>query len=238
MISLGFQTANPKHTSVLRRREKPPLPDGKNVTVSFTIFITIFFFWRLAMTTELTPALASKILADHVTEPHLLTHALAVSAAMRQMGLHFQENPDLYEAVGILHDVDYQRFPTEHCRHVAELLSPMGISAEVIRAIESHGYGLVSQVKPETNLEKSLYTVDELTGIIQAAALMRPTRMEGMEVKSVMKKFKDKAFSAKCDREVIKAGCAMLGMELAQVMELCITGMKCKATELGLAAKE
>ena len=186
------------------------------------------------MTTPLTPALAKTILTEYVTEPHLLTHALAVSAAMRQMGLHFQEDADLYEAVGYLHDIDYQRFPDEHCRHVEEILAPRGIAPEIIRAIVSHGYGVVSDVKPESNLEKSLFTVDELTGIVYAAALMRPTRMEGMEVKSVMKKFKDKAFSAKCDREIIKTGCTMLGLELSQVMDLCITGMKARATELGL----
>jgi predicted hydrolase (HD superfamily) len=186
------------------------------------------------MTIVLTLSLAREILKENVTEAHLLTHALAVSAAMRQMGQHFNEDAELYEALGYLHDVDYQRFPAEHCHHVAEILEPRGIAAEHIRAIVSHGFGIMNEIKPETNLEKSLYTVDELTGIVHTAALMRPTGIADMEVKSVMKKFKDKAFAAKCNREVIRAGCAMLGMELDKVIELCIKGMKEKAEELGL----
>jgi len=186
------------------------------------------------MKNDLSLELAHKLLAENVTEPHLLTHALAVSAAMRQMGLHFGEDADLYEAVGYVHDVDYQRFPEEHCGHVREILAPHGVSETVIRAVMSHGWGIMNDVKPESNLEKSLYTVDELTGIVHAAALMRPTRISDMEVKSVVKKFKDKAFAAKCNREVIKAGCAMLGLELEKVVGLCITGMREKAVELGL----
>lgn len=189
------------------------------------------------MTKVLTLALARQIIGENVTEPHLLNHALAVSAAMRQMGLHFNEDADLYEAIGYLHDVDYQKFPDEHCRHVEEILTRHGISAENIRAVLAHGYGIVNDVKPETNLEKSLYTVDELTGIVQAASLMRPTGIVDLEVKSLMKKFKDKSFAAKCNREVIKKGCEMLGMELNQVMEICISGMRSKAADLGLTGR-
>jgi len=177
---------------------------------------------------------AEAILARHVTEEHLFTHARAVSAAMGAMAVHFGEDADHWQVIGYLHDVDYEKYPDEHCRHVRELLEGEGVAEEDLRAIESHGWGLVADVEPLTAMEKSLYTVDELTGIIQAAALMRPTRLEGMEVKSLMKKFKDKRFAAKCDRAVIQQGCDMLGMELKEVMALCIAGMQAQAEALGL----
>ena len=107
-----------------------------------------------------------------------------------------------------------------------------------IRAILSHGYGLCSDVRPETDLEKSLFTADELTGIVQAASLMRPTGISDLEVKSLKKKFKDKKFAAKCSREVIEQGCAMLGMELSDVMELVIRGMRREMEALGIGPRE
>ncbi len=166
-----------------------------------------------------------------------LPHALAVSAAMGGMAEHFGEDKAHWEAVGYVHDVDYEEYPSEHCAHVKEFLEPEGVDETDIRAILSHGYGMCTDVEPVTNMEKSLFTVDELTGIIHAAALMRPTGITDMEVKSLMKKFKDKKFAAGCDRKVIEKGCAMLGMEVRDVGGICIEGMRAHSEALGLAPK-
>ena len=183
---------------------------------------------------ELTLARAKEILAKHTTEAHLFTHAVAVSAAMGAMADHFGEDKEHWEAVGYLHDVDYEKYPDEHCHHVRELLEPEGVPEEDIRTIISHGYGITTdEVKPESNIAKSLFTVDELTGIVQAYALMRPEGLDGMAVKSLKKKFKDKRFAAKCNRDIIKQGFAMLGMEAADVMQCCIEGMQAHKEELG-----
>ena len=140
---------------------------------------------------ELTLARAKEILAKHTTEDHLFTHAVAVSAAMGAMADHFGEDKEHWEAVGYLHDVDYEKYPDEHCHHVRELLEPEGVPEEDIRTIISHGYGITTdEVKPESNIAKSLFTVDELTGIVQAYALMRPEGLDGMAVKRLKKKFK------------------------------------------------
>lgn len=190
------------------------------------------------MSEKLSLAQAKEILKKHVREEHLLTHALAVSAALGSLAEHFGEDKEYWQAIGYLHDVDYERFPEEHCHHVAELLAPEGVAEADIRAIVSHGYGICTDVEPLSNLEKSLFAVDELTGIVQATALMRPTGISDLEVKSVMKKFKDKRFAAKCDRSVIQTGSERLGMELAQLMALCIAGMKTEAEALGLGPKQ
>ena len=173
-----------------------------------------------------------------VTEDHLRLHALNVSYAMGAMAKHFGEDPAHWEAIGYLHDFDYEKHPDEHLQHTKEPLLAAGVSEEEVRAILSHGYGIVNDVKPETNLEKSLFTVDELTGIIQACARMRPHGITDLEVKSFMKKFKDKHFAAKCNREVILQGCEMLGMELRDVASICIEGMKEHAAELDLLGTE
>ena len=188
--------------------------------------------------TKLNYAQAEALLHQHCREPHLRSHALAVSAAMSAMAEHFGEDPEYWRAIGYLHDVDFEEYPTEHLRHTEEILRPAGVDDVDIRAILSHGYGLCSEVEPLTDLEKSLFTVDELTGIIMAAALMRPTGILDLEVKSAMKKFKDKRFAAKCDREVIQKGCAMLGMELSDVIALTIRGMQLETDALGLGPKE
>ena len=189
---------------------------------------------------KLTLAKAKEILPKHVTEDHLFTHAAAVSAAMGAMAEHYglpAEEKDHWQAIGWLHDVDYEKYPDEHCHHVREFLAPEGVDEEDMRAIISHGHGLTGvDEEPQSDLEKSLFTVDELTGIVQAYALMRPERLTGMEVKSLKKKFKDKRFAAGCNREVIKRGFAMLGLEAGVVMEACIKGMQEHAGELGLLA--
>lgn len=173
-------------------------------------------------------------MARHISEPHLLLHSLAVSAAMGELARHFNADSDYWRAIGYLHDVDFQQFPAEHCQHVAELLAPEGLADSDIRAIVSHGWGLCSDVEPVSNLEKSLFAVDELTGIVMATALMRPTGISDLETKSVMKKFKDKRFAAKCDREIISRGSEKLGLELAKLIELTIRGMQTEADSLGL----
>ena len=182
---------------------------------------------------KLTLDKAKEILAKHTTEQHLFTHAAAVSAAMEAMAEHFGEDKEHWAAIGYLHDVDFEKFPDEHCQHVRELLEPEGVSAEDIDTIISHGYGLTgAEIKPETDCQKSLFAVDELTGIVHAYSLMRPEKFEGMSVKSLKKKFKDKRFAAKCNREVITKGAEDLGMELGLLMELCIKGMSRHAAEL------
>ena len=178
---------------------------------------------------------AKRLNDSMVTEEHLILHAKNVCYAMGAMARHFGEDAEHWMAVGLLHDYDYERYPDEHLQHTEEPLLSAGVPAEDVRAILSHGYGICTDVKPETNLEKSLFTVDELTGIIQACAWMRPLGLTDLQVGSFMKKFKDKKFAAKCDRALIAQGCEMLGMEVREVAEICIEGMKPHAAELGLA---
>jgi len=186
----------------------------------------------------LTIERAKELNDSMVTEEHLRIHALNVRYAMGAMARHFGEDPEHWEAIGQLHDYDYEKYPDEHLAHTEQPLLAAGVSPEDVRAILSHGYGICTDVEPLTNMEKSLYTVDELTGIIQACARMRPKGIADLEVKSFMKKFKDKKFAAKCNRELILQGCKMLGMELKDVAEICIEGMKEHADELGLAGTQ
>ena len=182
----------------------------------------------------LTLERATELNATMVTEDHLLLHAKNVCYAMGAMARHFGEDPEHWQAVGMLHDYDYQQWPDEHLKHTEQPLLDAGVDPEDVRAIMSHGWGICTDVEPVTNMEKSLFTVDELTGIIQACARMRPAGITDLEVKSFMKKFKDKRFAAKCDRELIQKGCELLGMEVRDVAEICIAGMKEHAEELGL----
>ncbi len=186
----------------------------------------------------LTLKRAKELNASMVSEEHLLLHALNVCYAMGAMAAHFGEDPEHWQAIGMLHDYDYEKHPDEHLRHTAEPLLAAGVTEEEVRAILSHGYGICTDVKPETNLEKSLFTVDELTGIIQACARMRPHGITDLEIKSFMKKYKDRRFAAKCNRDTIQQGCEMLGMEVREVAELCIEGMKPHAAELALLGTE
>lgn len=188
---------------------------------------------------KLTLEKAEEILSKHVTQEHLLIHSKAVSVAMGAMAKYFGEDEAYWEAIGYLHDVDFEKYPEEHCHHVRELLEGENVEEEAIRAIISHGYGICSEeAEPQTNMEKSLFTVDELTGIIMGNALMRPTGMVGMDLKSVKKKFKDKRFAAKCDREVIKRGFEMLGVEADIVMQCCIDAMTEHMESLKIGPKE
>ena len=187
---------------------------------------------------NLTLERAKEINATMVTQEHLLLHALNVSYAMGAMAAHFGEDVEHWQAVGLLHDYDYEKYPEEHLRHTEKPLLEAGVSEEDVRAIMSHGYGICTDVEPKSNMEKSLFAVDELTGIIQACARMRPNGIQDLEVKSFKKKYKDKRFAAKCDRELIRQGCEMLGLEVREVAEICIEGMKPHAAELQLEGTE
>ena len=182
----------------------------------------------------LTLERAKELNATMVSEEHLLIHALNVCYSMGAMAAHFGEDVEHWQAIGMLHDYDYEKYPDEHLKHTEEPLLAAGVEPEEVRASLAHGYGICTDVKPETNLEKSLYTVDELTGIIQAAARMRPNGITDLSVKSFMKKFKDKKFAAKCNRTLIQQGCEMLGMEVRDVAGICIQGMREHAEEIGL----
>lgn len=180
---------------------------------------------------------AKEIVAPVITDHALTLHSLNVSYAMGGMAKHFGEDAEHWQAVGYLHDYDYQNFPEEHLQHTEQPLRDAGVDEEDIRAVLAHGYGLCSDVEPITNMEKSLFTVDELTGIVQAAAKMRPNGITDMEISSFMKKFKDKKFAAKCNRDVIKQGADMLGMEVKAIAEIVIEAMKEHADELEIGVK-
>lgn len=186
----------------------------------------------------LTLEKAKELLSSTTTEEHLFLHAKNVMVAMGGLARHFGADEEHWMAIGYLHDYDYEQHPEEHLQHTEQPLTEAGLTAEEVRAILAHGYGLVNEVEPISEMEKALFTVDELTGIIQAAARMRPAGITDMEVSSFMKKFKDKKFAAKCNREVIKQGCEMLGMDVKEVAAICIEAMKEHADELQLGAKE
>ena len=186
---------------------------------------------------NLTMELARQLVSEHVTDPHLMEHALAVSAAMGAMAAHFGADEALWSAVGYVHDVDYEKWPEEHLQHTRPILEAAGVEEELIRAVLAHGWGVCSDVEPVTDVEKSLYTVDSLTGLVSAAARMRPLGITDLEVSSLKKKFKDKKFAAKIDRSLIKQGCEKLGMDMALVMQIVIDGMKPCAAQLGIGPK-
>jgi len=165
----------------------------------------------------------------------LLKHAYSVEGVMRYMARKAGEDEGKWGIVGLMHDVDYERFPDQHCRKAREILAERGWPEEYIRAIVSHGWGICSDEEPQSSMEKTLYTVDELTGLITAAALVRPSKsVLDMEAKSVMKKWKDKSFAAGVNRTVIEKGAAMLGVELRDLVTDSIMGMREVASKIGL----
>ncbi len=184
---------------------------------------------------KLTQERAQELILTTTSQPHLLQHSLAVSAAMGALAEHFGQDVAYWQAVGTLHDYDYEQHPTEHLQHTKEPLLAAGVDEQAVRAILAHGWGICCDVEPQSELEKSLYAVDELTGLISATARMRPSGIADLETKSVKKKFKDKAFAAKVDRAVIQNGADMLNLELSQLIELCIKGMKPHAEQLGIS---
>lgn len=175
------------------------------------------------------------ILTDHVKSPSLLSHALAVEAVMRHVARKKFADEKLWGVIGLVHDVDYEEHPDEHLRHTPEILRLHGWPEECVRAVASHGWGLCTDLEPVTDLEKTLFAIDELTGLVAAAALVRPSRsVLDLPVKSVLKKWKDKAFAAGVDRKVIEKGAALMGVPLEELIADTIEGMKTVAETIGL----
>jgi putative nucleotidyltransferase with HDIG domain len=182
-----------------------------------------------------TRAEAWELLNRYNTNDGLIRHALSVEAVMRHMARKLGEDEERWGIIGLVHDLDYEQYPDQHCRKSPELLAAAGWPEEYIRAVVSHGWGLCSEVEPTHVMEKVLYAVDELTGLVKAAALMRPSRsVLDIEPSSVKKKWKDRKFAAGVNREVIEKGAAMLGAELDSLVADTILGMRSAAKEIGL----
>ena len=169
----------------------------------------------------------------------LVIHGLAVEGTMRYMARKIGEDEEIWGIAGLLHDLDYEKFPEQHCHKTAEILREKGYSEEIIRAIMSHGWSICTDVEPQSKMEKTLYAVDELTGLITACALVRPSRsVMDLELSSAKKKFKDKAFAAGASREVIQKGAEMLGVSIDELIVDVITAMREIAPSLGLEMKK
>jgi predicted hydrolase (HD superfamily) len=165
-------------------------------------------------------------------------HGLTVEGTMRYFATQLGEDPEYWGMVGLLHDIDFEVYPEEHCVKAPELLAEAGFDSDFIHAVVSHGYGLCVDVKPELKMEKILFATDELTGLIGAAALMRPSgSTKDMEVSSVKKKFKDKKFAAGCDRDVITQGAEMLGWEMEKLFSETILAMRSCEDDIEAAMK-
>ena len=181
------------------------------------------------LTSSITREQAYGLLTRYNHEPFHIQHALTVEGVMRWYAkeLGHSDEADFWAIVGLLHDIDFELYPEQHCIKAPELLREGGVSEEMIRAIVSHGYGLCADVKPEKEMEKVLFATDELTGLIGAAARMRPSKsVSDMELSSLKKKFKDKKFAAGCSRDVIRQGAEMLGWELDTLLERTIQAMR------------
>ncbi|HWQ08030.1 MAG TPA: HDIG domain-containing protein [Holophaga sp.] len=178
---------------------------------------------------------AWKLLLEFVPSEALQRHALAVEAVMRHMARKRGQDEDVWGIIGLLHDLDYERYPDEHCVKVVEILRERDWPEDYIRAVVSHGWGLCADVEPLTDLEKTLYAIDELTGLVTAAALVRPSKsILDLPAKSVMKKWKDRSFAAGANRGVIEKGAGILGAELATLVQDTIEGMRPVAEAIGL----
>jgi len=166
----------------------------------------------------------------------LIKHALTVEGIMRHFStLYKNQDEEEWGIIGLVHDIDYEKYPEEHCIKGEEILREAGFPDEAIRGMKSHGYEICTDVKPETKLEKVLYTIDELSGLITATALMRPSKsMSDLKVKSVMKKWKTKSFAAGVNRELIQKGADILEMTIQEVIEECIIGMRKISDTIGL----
>ena len=173
------------------------------------------------------PEKALEIVKEYNKDAFHLEHAQTVGKVMEQFaGEYAPEETAFWKTVGIMHDIDFELYPEQHCVKAKEMLTDMGMDERLIHAVICHGYGICIDVEPVEYMEKVLFAVDELTGLIGAAALMRPTGLEGMEAKSIKKKFKDKKFAAGCSRDVIAQGAEMLGMELDTLFEKTIAAMQ------------
>ncbi|MCK5156105.1 MAG: HDIG domain-containing protein [Spirochaetales bacterium] len=178
---------------------------------------------------------AWELLNKHVKKEALIRHALSVEGVMRYFARQFGEDEEEWGVIGLCHDIDYEKHPEEHLGYAGEMLRDAGWPENYIKAVLSHGWGICSEVKPETRLEKTLFTIDELTGLITASALVRPSKsILDIKVKSVKKKWNVKAFSAGVNREIIEKGAAMMEMEIPEIIEWSIQGMRTVAEAIGL----
>lgn len=178
---------------------------------------------------------AYAILTKYNESPALIKHALAVEAVMRHFAQKYNEDADHWGFIGLLHDVDYEKYPQEHCKKAVELLRAEGVDEADIYSVVSHGWGICAEQEPLSALEKTLYTIDELTGLVAAASIMRPSKsVLDLELKSLKKKFKDLRFAAGCNRDVIVRGAQRMGLPLDDVMQGVIDGMQSAADALDL----
>jgi len=179
---------------------------------------------------------AFELLKEYNTNPALIRHALAVESVMRHFARVLGEtDPEKWGVIGLVHDLDYEKYPEAHCVKVREILAGRNWPEEYIHAVESHGWRLCTDVEPVATMEKVLYTIDELTGLISAVAVLRPSKsILDLPVKSVKKKWKDKAFAAGVKRDVIEDGCRSLDMDLDSVIDETIKGMRDAAESIGL----
>lgn len=178
---------------------------------------------------------AWELLTRYVTNENLLKHALSAEAVLRHFARKQGEDEEKWGIIGLVHDIDYEQYPEEHCIRCVSILQEAGWPEEYIHAVQSHGWGICTDVEPLHPMEKVLYAVDELTGLITATALVRPSRsILDMTAKSVQKKWNAKAFSAGVDRSLIEKGAKMLGMELNDLITETILGMRTVAKEIGL----
>ena len=178
---------------------------------------------------------AVTLLNKYNNKKGLIRHALAVEAVMGHFAQRFNKDEEKWRVVGLVHDLDYEMFPEEHCHKCVELFKEHNWPEDYIRAVISHGWGICTDVKPETNLEKTLYAIDELTGLVASAALVRPSKsILDIKAKSVKKKFKDKRFAAGVDRKVILQGAEFLDMDLSELITEVISGMRPVAEKIGL----
>lgn len=187
------------------------------------------------MSKSLTRDEALEFLKEYNESDALVKHGLAVEGVMRHFARKYGEDEEKWGIVGLLHDLDYEKYPDQHCVKVQEIMQERDIDPEIIRAVASHGYGICVDIEPQSQMEKVLYTIDELTGLVNATAIMRPSKsVLDLETKSVKKKFKSKGFAAGVDREIIKKGCERLEMDLGDVIEEVILGMRevCDAIDL------
>ncbi|MEE4264796.1 MAG: HDIG domain-containing metalloprotein [Desulfobacteraceae bacterium] len=179
---------------------------------------------------------AFQLLKEYNQSESLIKHALAVEGVMRYMARKRGENEDIWGIVGLVHDLDYEKYPEQHCRKTEEILRQRGWPEDLIRAVISHGWGICTEVKPETEMEKVLYAIDELTGLVVTTALVRPSKsVMDMKAKSVKKKWKDKRFAAGVNRDIIENGAKMLDVELNELITDTIMGMREVAADIGLA---
>jgi predicted hydrolase (HD superfamily) len=178
---------------------------------------------------------AYDLLCRYNKSESLIKHALAVEGVMRYFARQRGQDEEQWGIIGLIHDLDYEQFPEEHCTKSEQILKEAGWPADYIRAVVSHGWGICSDVKPESELEKVLYAIDELTGLVVTTALVRPSRsVMDLTAKSVKKKWKDKRFAAGVDRTIIEKGAGMLGVEIKDLINDTIMGMREVADAIGL----